>query len=201
MTPDHQVPLACSLLLLLTMALAGCAQQPTTGPDQGVIEAAPVEPLSAEHQAQLSAALAASADGEWLRAHATLAGLIAARPDLADLRARLGWVRQQQGDQEAARTLYREALAVDPDHVMARNNLALLLQDAGEFEAAAALLKEGIERGLTAPQLHFNLAVLSELYLLDLETALAHYQAYQHSTGEADGQVKGWIADLERRLR
>jgi len=42
--------------------------------------------------------------------------------------------------------------------------------------------------------------VISEIYLLDLDKALEHYQQYQSLVGEEGSQVAGWIADLERRL-
>jgi len=43
--------------------------------------------------------------------------------------------------------------------------------------------------------------VIAELYLLDLQTALEHYNRYRQLTDKEDQQVAGWIADLERRLQ
>lgn len=203
--PERRAATLAAVLFTLVFGLAGCAQQP--GIPGGSGEAAAVEnipaaePLSPEQQSQLDRALEASARGEWSSAAEALTGLLAARPGHPDLLARLAWVRQQQEDSDAAMALYRQALAADPDHLMARNNLALLLQEAGDFASARNLLQGGLDRGLEAPELHYNLAVLSELYLLDLETALTHYRAYQRSSARADSQVKGWIADLERRLK
>lgn len=108
---------------------------------------------------------------------------------------------QQQGRDEEALKLYQEALALAPSNPMTINNLALLLKAKGEFREAQRLLQEGLKYSNDVPELHYNLAVLSELYLLDLDAALTHYQAYQTSAGLEDGKVKGWIADLERRLQ
>lgn len=90
---------------------------------------------------------------------------------------------------------------LDPQAVVALNNRALSLKDEGEFREAARLLRTGVEASPATPELHYNLAVITELYLLDLETALAHYRRYRELTGDDDRQVAGWMADLERRLQ
>ncbi len=47
--------------------------------------------------------------------------------------------------------------------------------------------------------MHHNLGVLCDLYLRDLDCALAHYRRYQTLTEENDRRVALWIADLSRR--
>lgn len=110
------------------------------------------------------------------------------------------WALQQDGNTGEALERYREAFAMDPGNAMTANNLALLLREEGRFREARDLLREGLEHSPDTAELHYNLAVISELYLLDLETALDHYQRYREITGEEDKRVAGWIADLERRL-
>ena len=46
---------------------------------------------------------------------------------------------------------------------------------------------------------HFNLAVLGELYLQDMNLALNHFRAYQNLQKLPDENVANWIVDLERR--
>lgn len=178
---------------LLALTLAGCAQSPVGDNPQGQAEpqsgekvytaVEPIyhEPLTAEEQGRLDRALEAAGDDQWAEAGELLAGLQQARPDVPFVKVRLAWVRQQQGDNDEARRLYEQALAQDGSDVMAVNNLALLLQEEGEFQAARELLRKGLAQPGPAPELHYNLAVLSELYLLDLEAALTHYRAYQRA--------------------
>ncbi|WP_404362316.1 tetratricopeptide repeat protein [Marinobacter sp.] len=200
-----------ALLAVFSLIVAGCAQSPS-GPERseqgdGLTETgesfqpATYEPLTAEQQAQFDTALAASRNSRWQEADSDLSALQASRPDVPFLKARLAWVRQQQGRMEEAKNLYQQALKQDPSDTMAINNLALIMQETGEFQAASQLLKKGLRHDGDAPELHYNLAVLSELYLLDLETALEHYREYQRITATEDGEVKGWIVDLERRLQ
>lgn len=76
-----------------------------------------------------------------------------------------------------------------------------MLKQQNRFRDAANLLEQGVEAAPDVAQLHYNLAVISELYLLDLDKALVHYQRYRALTAEEDKLVAGWIADLERRLQ
>lgn len=114
--------------------------------------------------------------------------------------ARQAWKSQQEGNTEEALEHYRQAFDLDPHNAMTANNLALLLREQGHFKEAVSMLREGLEHSPETAELHYNLAVISELYLLDLDTALRHYRRYR-DLGDAEGkQVAGWIADLERRV-
>ena len=89
---------------------------------------------------------------------------------------------------------------MNPGNALTANNLALLLREQGRFEEAVTVLETGLSHSPVTAELHYNLAVISELYLLDLDGALAHYRRYRSLAGTEDKQVAGWIADLERRL-
>jgi tetratricopeptide (TPR) repeat protein len=106
----------------------------------------------------------------------------------------------EQGQKTAAVKAWKQAVELNPADAVTVNNLALLLQEEKHFSEAATVLESGLRYSPDVPQLHYNLAVISELYLLNLEQALAHYQAYRKLAGKDDKQVDGWIADLERRL-
>lgn len=190
------------------LLLAGCAGTPERAGDNRqdaqaspvTAVRAPVEPLT-EPQAQLLVQAREAARAEdWPVSTAALSELAAARPDLAWVQSRLAWVYQQQGEIERAQGLYRQAVGGNPADALTVNNLALLLQRQGEFAEARDLLEQGLTLSPEVPELHYNLAVLSELYLLDLEAALIHYRRYQQLTGGEDQRVTGWIADLERRV-
>ena len=114
--------------------------------------------------------------------------------------ARQGWQAQQQGDTELALEQYRQAFSLDPRNALTANNLALLLRKQGRFAEAVSILKKGLEHSPDTEELHYNLAVISELYLLDLDTALHHYRRYRELSNTEGKQVAGWIADLERRV-
>lgn len=122
-------------------------------------------------------------------------------PALAAEHARRAMSAWEQGAREAAVEIWRQAVALNPEDPVAVNNLALALKEQYRFAEAADLLEQGVMRSPGVAELHYNLAVISELYLLELDKALAHYRAYQDLAGEEDAEVDGWIADLERRLQ
>lgn len=171
--------------------VSSVAQRPTT-------QVAP--PLTAAQREAVDRARMMLVAGNPEAARSLLAGVRAERPDAAEVTARLGWVAQQLGNINDARALYREAIQQDPGEVMAVNNLALLLQEDGAFREAQLLLQKGLEVSGNSPELHYNLATLSEIYLLDLEAALRHYRRYQELAKSDDNEVAGWIRDLERRV-
>ena len=114
--------------------------------------------------------------------------------------ARQAWEAHQQGRRKEALERYREAFDMNPGNALTANNLGLLLREQGRFEEAVTVLETGLSHSPATAELHYNLAVISELYLLDLDGALAHYRRYRSLAGTEDKQVAGWIADLERRL-
>lgn len=121
-------------------------------------------------------------------------------PVLAGEHARRAMTAWQQGDRETAIEAWRQAVALNPGDPVAVNNLALALKEQNRFTEAADLLERGLATSPEVAELHYNLAVISELYLLDLERSLTHYRTYRDLTGGKDTEVAGWIADLERRL-
>lgn len=116
------------------------------------------------------------------------------------------WVLQglrayEAGQPGQAIAAWQKVLRAEPERAAVRNNLALLLTREARFQEAEDLLQQGIEMTPEVAHLHFNLAVISELYLLDLNKALNHYRRFQALSGQADEQVASWIVDLERRVQ
>lgn len=123
------------------------------------------------------------------------------QPEQAREWARQGRQAYEAGRPEVALDAWRKAVAADPTNAVVRNNLGLLLKELARFSEAAATLEEGLAVAPKVPDMHYNLAVISELYLLDLNKALKHYRQFQALSSEEDAQVAGWIVDLERRLK
>ncbi|MGB2110134.1 MAG: tetratricopeptide repeat protein [Marinobacter vinifirmus] len=122
-------------------------------------------------------------------------------PEQARELARQGMLAHQQGQTSVAIEALQKAVALDPTDAAAANNLALLLKQQNRFEEAAGVLRTAIQGSPDVADLHYNLAVISEIYLLDLSAALSHYQRYTELAAEEDKAVTGWMADLQRRLQ
>ncbi|MCK0164020.1 tetratricopeptide repeat protein [Marinobacter sp. S6332] len=127
------------------------------------------------------------------------------KPTVVDPQQALVFVQQgslayEQGDISGAIKAWQRAVELNHNDAATLNNLALLLKQKHRFQEAAELLETGIKQSPTVADLHYNLAVISELYLLDLDRALTHYKRYQALSADEDKKVTGWVADLERRL-
>lgn len=122
-------------------------------------------------------------------------------PEQAREWSRKGMLAHDQGDIGGAIAALQQAAELDPSDAPSVNNLALLLTQQNRFREAARTLASGISANPQVAELHYNLAVIAELYLLDLDMALKHYQRYRALSGADDQIVAGWIADLERRLQ
>src|SRR5690554_5529011 len=122
-------------------------------------------------------------------------------PEQARELSRQGMLAHQQGQTSVAIEALQKAVALDPTDAAAANNLALLLKQQNRFEEAAGVLRTAIQGSPDVADLHYNLAVISEIYLLDLSAALNHYQRYTELAAEEDKAVTGWMADLQRRLQ
>ncbi|MFE8069702.1 tetratricopeptide repeat protein [Marinobacteraceae bacterium S3BR75-40.1] len=170
-----------------------------TGQNQAGTEQKTIEPLPPEQAAKVETARQAVQQGRYQDARAILTALLQTYPDHPDLRANLGIVEKALKHEDAAREQFEKALESSPGHAVAANNLALLEQHSGDFKQARTLLERAIEANPDNARLHYNLAVLCELYLMDLNAALAHYQRYQELRSEPDPEVANWIVDLKRR--
>lgn len=65
-------------------------------------------------------------------------------PGFAEAQIRIGNIRRERGDAEAAIKRYRRALAIKPDYAWAHLELAICLQRAGRTEAALEHYRQAV---------------------------------------------------------
>jgi len=110
----------------------------------------------------------------------------------------LGIAYARTGDLDRAEASLGNALAINPDHPIANNELGMVYRRKGRFTDARAAYEKALA---VYPSFHFahrNLAILCDLYLMDMGCALAHYEAYSQAVPDDKDAVK-WIADLKSR--
>jgi tetratricopeptide (TPR) repeat protein len=83
--------------------------------------------------------------GRAAEAEALLKEAIGIFPGFAEAEIRLGNIRRERGDSEAAQRRYRRALAIKPDYAWAHMELAICLQRSGDIESALAHYREAVK--------------------------------------------------------
>ena len=120
-------------------------------------------------------------------------------PQLSGPKLNVALIHMEQEQFPEAEQAFRECLAINGANPYAHNGLGLALREQGKFKEARTHYEEALALDPKYARAHFNLAVLGELYLQDLNLALTHFRAYQNLQKQADSNVANWIVDLENR--
>ncbi len=194
------------LCVLLPAMLGGCSVGSLM---QAANSAADTPRVQAPARAQRDYRKAVSAlqAGNYEQAEAALQSFVTEYPGYANAYVNLAIVVAQRGDNEAAVRLLQHAIEVDAGNVYALNRLGLIRRQQGEFAAAEQAWLEATRVNPDYPNAWYNLGVLYDLYLQDLDAAVNHYQRYHDLAAAADfatetetAGVQRWIADLQRRI-
>jgi Tfp pilus assembly protein PilF len=129
---------------------------------------------------------------------ALLTSVTEAAPQSVAAHIDLAIAYREQGKLEQAEASLAKALALNPQHPVALNELGIVQRRTGRFAQARASYESALAG---YPQFHFarrNLAILCDLYLADLDCALAQYQLYLQAVPD-DAEAAMWVADLRNR--
>lgn len=119
-------------------------------------------------------------------------------PSLSGPWLNLGLIHQRTERPESAKANFQRAIAANKTNLDAYNQLAILLREQGKFSEAEQQYLKALNVWPDHPASHRNLGILYDLYLGRLEEALEHYTRAQAL--EPKKPVRGWIADIKRRI-
>ncbi|MEM7208978.1 MAG: tetratricopeptide repeat protein [Pseudomonadota bacterium] len=122
-------------------------------------------------------------------------------PQYAALGLNLGIAYFSNEQQEEAQGAFEVVLQNHPGNAVAHNYLGLIQRRSGFFGEARESYQRAISGDETYSLAHLNLGILCDVYLQDLDCALKHYNAYEALQGEISKEIKGWIIDLQRRMK
>jgi len=188
------------LLALCLSLLTGCGSMPSgssnTESAQETGDGRVIPPNVQTHYEQAVAIMAA---GDDVDASLRFQEFLLQYPDYPGAHVNLAIIHARNGDDVSAEASITDALILDPLHPEALNQLGMLLRRQGKFEAAENAYLKAVAARPDYALAHYNLGVLNDLYLQNLDAALQHYERYQDIAGE-DKLVMRWITDLKRRV-
>lgn len=121
------------------------------------------------------------------------------RPELAGPYANLAIIALKNNEPGRALELVNKALSKNPNLAQALNLLAYLEQVSGEIQKAEKHYKEAIKNKNNYAIAHYNLALLYDIYLQDIEKAIPHYEAYMKIINNDDKNTADWLEQIKRK--
>ena len=110
----------------------------------------------------------------------------------------LGIAYFKTGDEKHAEESFLEALRAAPQDPIASSELGVLYRHQGRFDEAKTTYTESLQLHPENLPLIKNLGILCDLYLQDVNCALAQFEQYLKYQPE-DAKVAIWVTDLKRR--
>ena len=120
------------------------------------------------------------------------------RPELAGPYANLAIIALKNNEPEKALELVKLALTKNPNLAQALNLLAYLEQVSGEIKLAEKHYKEAIKNKSNYAIAHYNIALLYDVYLQDIESAIPHYERYMELINNEDKSTADWLEQIKR---
>lgn len=178
----------CIVALVAALALGGCA---TGGAgSRQAVEAG---------DARLAPAYELMREKEFAEAEKLLLTFREQTPDDALVHTNLGIVYAHMSRLDDSAEALQRALELDPKDAVAYNELGITHRRAGRFAEAQEAYRAALEVRPDYANAHYNLGVLLDLYLLEREQALVHYERYLELDDPENKQVQAWVKDLQRR--
>ena len=120
------------------------------------------------------------------------------RPELAGPYANLAVIAYKNNNPEKALELVNISVEKNPKLAQALNFLAFLEQGKGKINLALKYYKQAIENKENYAIAHYNIALLYDIYLQDINSALPHYEKYLKLINNKDKNTVDWVEQLKR---
>lgn len=197
-------PANVTAVLAFVLALAGCAGGPPTVPAGKAEDGAPTTAVRVD--AAADADVAADFDkamkylkaGEYEKGTDLLQNVAQRSPGHTAPYINLAMAYEKMGKLPAAEESIKKALELNPEHPVANIEYGLLYRKTGRFSQARQSYERTLKQYPDFLAARKNLGILCDIYLKDLECALAQYRVYSAAMPD-DKSVRIWIADLEQR--
>ncbi|MEH6909759.1 MAG: tetratricopeptide repeat protein [Oceanicoccus sp.] len=142
----------------------------------------------------------ALANGDLDFSEQELRWIIEQYPDLSGPTLSLAVLHRIADNSEQAEIFFRKTIEKNHQNIYAYNQYGVFLREQGRFTDAEKAYQQALAIWPQYPDANINLAILYDLYMGRLESAVKYYAIYRDLLGQPDRKIDGWIIDAERRL-
>jgi Tfp pilus assembly protein PilF len=160
-----------------------------------------VQEVPAAAQSQFDSAVAAQREQHWDQAETQFKQLAEKYPQLSGPHLNLALLYAQTRKPELAESEFKRTLQINPNNIAAYNQYAIWLRTQNRMQEAEAIYRQALAHAPDNADTHLNLGILYDMYMGRLPQALEQYQRYLELNDDEKSPVKGWVVDLQRRLK
>ena len=197
------------VFLVLLISISGCGTEPTKpqGTPDGDGQATPLSSSSSKpvnisnaDKEKFRDAITALNNGDDSNSLRLFNELIRNNPNLAGPYTNLALMHYNKQEYEKSLKLTEKALKLNPDQAQAYNLRGQLNITAGKVHEAKADYLSAVKLKPNYTNAHYNLALLYDIYLQEIELAIKHYQIYTSLLKKPDPATLDWINHLKGTL-
>lgn len=133
-------------------------------------------------------------------AEANFKQLIEIKPGFSGAYTNLAIVYQKRKEFSKALSLANQAIETNNNQPYAYNLRGQLRIEKGKIHDALNDFKKAVALKFEYPSAHYNLALVYDIYLQDIQKAIDHYETYQTLLDTPDKKVTEWINHLKGSL-
>lgn len=184
-------------MVITLLLMVGCSQHGRIETD-GRAESMPGSASNSEIEVQLyQQALLFLDNNELDKAEPILRTFSLKHPELAGPWANLGLIQLKRGNMDNAEGFLKEALTKNPKLPQAFNQLGVIEQNRGNALQAEQLYLQAIKENNDYAIAHYNIALLYDIYLQEIDKAISHYESYLELSDYKDQQTINWLKQLK----
>lgn len=188
-------------LPLLLMVLTGCTTVATPEPASRKPPAVDTLSASADKETELYRQAITALNGARLeQAESDLRTISKTRPEFAGPWINLALIDIKKNRLDSAQQNLTKALEKNPQMPQIFNALGFVEVSRGNINKAVGHYQRAITLKQDYAIAHYNFALLHDIYLQDIKTAVLHYKRYLELTNYQDKKTADWVLELERVL-
>lgn len=184
-----------SLLLLVSCSTPGVKTELTTIP-----ESEESTKLSNSDKERYREAITHLYKGDYSSAKRIFNEFARLYPNLAGAFSNLALIHYKQTNYDKSLELSTKAISLNPEQSQAYNIRAQSYVQLGKIHEAKADYFKAIELKPEYPNAQYNLALLYDIYLQDIELSIKHYEIYMKLIDNQDETTREWINHLKGTL-